>query len=136
MAEISDLNVLDSNNTGRWPDGMAVSSVNDAGRAVEGLIARHYRDVSYLNTSSGTGAAYTLTPYRSVPSLASGLVVTFLAHIANPGAATLKIGALAEKPLVRQSGSALVVGDIVQHQPVVAVYVAAADHFRCVGILA
>lgn len=136
MAEIFDLNILDANNTGRWPDGMSVQSVNDSGRAMEGMHARHYRDTSYISISAGTGAAYTLTPNRAVAAYQSGLVFDFLAHIANTGAATLKIGALAAKPLVRDSGSALVVGDIVQHQPVRAVYVAASDHFRCLGIRA
>lgn len=136
MAELFDLNIFDANNTARWPDGQVITTINDSGRALEGMIARNWRDVSFVSSSSGTGAAYTLLPNRAVSALQSGLVFNFLAHIANTGAATLKIGALAAKPLVRQNGSALVVGDIVQHQPVTAVYVAAADHFRCIGVTA
>lgn len=54
MAELFDLNILDANNTGRWPDGMSVQSVNDSGRAMEGMHARHFRDTNYVSISAGT----------------------------------------------------------------------------------
>jgi hypothetical protein len=136
MAEISDLQILDANNTARFPDGMTVSAVNNAARALEGLIARWHRDTSYVLLTTGTGAAYQITPYRAVPALGSGLKIEFVAHVANTGAATMTVQGLAAKPLVRANGVALVLGDIVQHQPVCAVYVAGTDKFHCLGITA
>lgn len=136
MAEISDLNITDSNNTARFPDGMNVSAFNNGARALEGLIARWFRDISHVGSSAGTATAYTFVPNRSVTSLSSGLVVNFIAHLANTGSATLQLQGLTAKPLVRANGSALVVGDILQHQPISAIYVAATDKFHCMGITA
>lgn len=35
MAELDDFDPTDANNTGRWPENMQFSAVNDAGRADE-----------------------------------------------------------------------------------------------------
>jgi hypothetical protein len=89
MAEISDLNIADANNTARWPPGtMTTSQVDDAGRAVEGILARFYKDSNGSNTTAGTGAAYTLTLNRSgATTLASIGIIVVRAHVANTGAA-------------------------------------------------
>lgn len=62
MAEIHDFSVTDASNTARWPEGMAPSAVNNAGRADEGLIARYYfdNDSSVVATLSGSVIQMTL----------------------------------------------------------------------------
>lgn len=44
MAEVHNLLNTDASNTDRWPEGMAPSSVNNAGRAMEGYLARYFFD--------------------------------------------------------------------------------------------
>lgn len=136
MAEIADLAVLDANNTARFPNGMPVTSINDSARALEGLLARYHKDTNGSIITGGTATAYTVTSNRSITSLAAGIVLIVRAGLANTGAATLSLNSLTAKPLVRQNGGALVVGDILQHQILHIVYNASTDKFHCLGILA
>lgn len=136
MAEISDLAVLDANNTGRFPNGMPVTSINDAARALEGIIAREHKDTNGSIITGGTATAYTVTTNRSITSLSAGIVLIVRAGLANTGSATLALNGLTAKPLVRQNGGALVSGDILQHQILHIVYNASTDKFHCLGILA
>lgn len=136
MAEISDLLTIDASNTARWPNGMPVPSINDSARALEGMIARDDKDRNGSLATTGTGSAYTLMTHRAVASYEPGLCVLVRAHIANTGAATLAINGLAAKPLVRQNGTDLVLGDILEHQPMLVVYNPGTDKFHCLGVTA
>lgn len=136
MAEISDLAVLDANNTARFPDGMPVTNINDSARALEGIIARYHRDTNGSIITGGTSTAYTITSNRSITSLGVGVVLIVRAGLANTGPATLSLNGLTAKPLVRQNGDALVAGDILQHQMLHIVYNASTDKFHCLGVLA
>lgn len=49
MAEIDDLNTTDASNTARFPEGMLPSAVNDAARALEGMLARFVQYTSGEN---------------------------------------------------------------------------------------
>lgn len=63
-------------------------------------------------------------------------MVVWKAHAAfASGTATLTVNALTQKNLVRQNGTALQVGDIVQDQTVVCRYNADMDAFECLGIM-
>lgn len=55
-AEISDLNTTDASNTARWPESMAPSAVNNSARAMEGYLARWFKD---WNGSLATGGSTT-----------------------------------------------------------------------------
>ena len=44
-AEINDLSTTDGSNTGRFPENMNPSAVNDGARALEGMLARGLKDV-------------------------------------------------------------------------------------------
>ena len=44
MAEITDLNITDASNTARFPENQTPGSVNDGARALEGMIARGFKD--------------------------------------------------------------------------------------------
>ena len=59
MAEIRDYSVNpDPNTADRWPEGMAMSAVNDTGRVDEGILARWYRDTRGDLASTGSRAEF------------------------------------------------------------------------------
>ena len=125
-AEIDDLNVTDASNTGRFPENMAPSAVNDGARALEGMIARWYQDTNGSLSSGGSSSAYTLS-INSTDTLYDGQILVFDANHTNTGAATLNVtnsggsaqGAVAIKKF---NDVALAAGDIEQNQKVVVVY--------------
>lgn len=134
MAEITDLAANAALNTARFPEGMLVPSINNGARELEAMLARWYKDTNGSVVSSGTSTAYAILTNRAVPSYEAGILFIFRAHIGNTGAATLKVNALADKPLRRHGGAALAPGDIATNQIVIAVYNSAGDYFECLGI--
>ena len=134
MAEINDLKIVDAGNTGRWPDGMQVTSVNDSGRALEGMLARMYKDISGQINASGTGAAYLIQPFRAITQHQAGNIFVWKAHVVGTGAATIQVGNLAAKPLRRQGGGALTAGVFAADQIVVSAYNSSGDYYECVGV--
>lgn len=135
MAEIGDLNANAANNTARFPEGQSAPTLNDGARELEAIVARHHKDTNFSQTTAGTSAAYTLASNRTITALEGGLEFKCIAHVAClGGATTLQLNALSAKPLVRWDGSTLVVGDIVQHQPLHVVYVSGTDKFHIVGL--
>jgi hypothetical protein len=116
MAEISDLNVVDASNTARWPEGMAPSEVNDAGRADEGILARWFNDWNGSVVASGSSNAYAITSNRTIAALANNTIMWWRANHTNTGAATLALNGLTAKDIVRATGAALTAGDITSGQ--------------------
>lgn len=118
MAEIDDLVVVDDNNTARWPEGMPASSVNNAGRADEGILARWYKDTNGNLVSTGAANAYTIALNRdTLTTIADGFPFTFEANFANTGACTITVTSGATTlinalPLVKYNDVALESGDI------------------------
>lgn len=127
MAEISDLNVTDASNTARWPEGMAPSAVNDAGRAMEGYLARWFNDWNASITASGSSNAFTATSNRTISSLVNNTVIAFTANHTITGAPTLNLNSLGAKSIKRFNGNALASGDIVSGQPVMVIYKSSPD---------
>lgn len=136
MAEIHNLNIADANNTARWPYGtMTVEQIDDAGRALEGIIARAEKDRNGSNTTTGSGTAYALTLNQSgITSVSNGGVLIVRAHVANTDAATLNINALGAKAITKMGNAALVVGDILQNDILMLVYNPARDNFQLMGV--
>lgn len=134
MAEISDVAVLDASNTARWSEGLLIPQINDSARALEGLLARWYRDTSAITASQGTASAYQVLTNRTFPAYAAGMVLMFRANVACNAGPTLQVNALTAKPLKRQGGAALVAGEIKVNQIVLAVYNTASDAFECIGL--
>lgn len=134
MAELADLAVLDASNTARFPEGQSIPSLNDAGRALEGLIARGYRDRSGYTLSSGTGSAYAILTNASYTAHAAGMVFLFRANVVCNAAPTLTVNSLTAKTLKRQGGSAIQAGDIAASQQVLTAYNTALDCYECIGI--
>ena len=99
MAEINDFSGTDASNTARWPEGMALSAVNDAARATEGILGRWYQDRRGIAVVTGSGGAYVLTVNQTIPALYDGLDVTLRPNHVNPGASTLALNGLAAAPI-------------------------------------
>jgi hypothetical protein len=134
MAEINDLSVTAASNTGRFPEGQSIPSINNGAREFEAMTARYHRDRSGFTLSSGTGSAYAIITNGAYPAHATGMVLVWRAHVVSLVNATLAINALATKPLVRQGGGAIQAGDIAANQIVWSLYNAAIDSYQCVGI--
>ena len=92
MAEIFDLDVTDGNNTGRFPEGQAPSTVNNGARALEGILARGFRDTIIPDrTTTGSANAQVLTPNETIAALAAAMSHTWKAGYTNTGAMTLNV---------------------------------------------
>jgi hypothetical protein len=126
-AEIQDLDPTDANNTGRWPEGMVGGDINDAGRAMEGYLARWFRDTNASITATGSSNAFAVTSNRTISSLANNTVMAFTANFSITGAATLNLNGLGAKSIKRFNGNALASGDIVSGQPVTVIYKSSPD---------
>lgn len=129
MAEIQDLSPTDASNTGRWPENMAPSAVNNAGRADEGMLARWYADTNGSIASAGTDTV-TLAASRTISAYAQGQVFVFEAGGTNTGAVTLNVDSVGAKAVKKRFNVALAAGDIVAGQIVAVAYEATADNFQ------
>jgi hypothetical protein len=129
MAEIQDLSITDGSNTGRWPENMAFSSVNNAGRADEGILARWYKDTDASLTASGAANAFAVTTNRTIAALFNNMTLTFTANHTISGASTLNVNGLGAKSILRFNGTGLASGDITSGQPVTVIYKSSPDKF-------
>ena len=134
MAEINDLAITAGNNTGRFPEGMAVSAVNDAARELEAMLGRFSKDLEGANVSSGSSTAYLLNPYRSITALEAGLAMIWRAHTACGDEPTLAVDGLTAKNLTDANDRNLTTGDIVSGQIIVSLYNSSRDCWECIGI--
>jgi len=130
MAELADLSTTDAANTARWGEGQTIPTLNDGGRALEGMIARAHKDRSAYTATSGTGSAYTIITSSTYLALATGIVIVFRAHVACLDNPTLQINSLAAKRLRRQGNRRIRPGDIALNQIVTAVYNTSNDNFE------
>ena len=135
MAEIQDLSTTDASNTGTaanagFPENMNPSDVNNAARALEGMIARLYADTNGSIITTGSGNAYVLAAARTIASYAQGQVFMFEANHANTGASTLNVDSVGAKAIVKHDDVALASGDIKAGQIVFVAYEATADNFQ------
>ena len=129
-AEIGDLDTTDANNTARFPENQAPSTLNDGARALEGLTARWHRDWQGSVVAYGSADAVRVTANRTISSLTDGLQFAFEATATNTGATTLQIGSLAAKSLNKAHDQALSAGDLEAGLKVVVVYNADDDTFQ------
>ena len=125
--EITDLDPVDANNTGTaanagFPEGMPPSDVNNASRALEGMIARWYEDWRGSVVAYGTSNAIRVTPTRTISAYEDGLMFAFEATIANTATASFRIGTLAAITILKAHNTDLASGDIESGQKVVIVY--------------
>lgn len=117
-AEIGDLNVTDNSNTARFPEGINAGQLNDAARALEGLLARGLKDTldGVLTTTNGsTVTAIQITPNRALTSLYTGLTVKALFHTDIKTNATLNLASLGAKNIVWPDGKQIADAEIEQN---------------------
>jgi hypothetical protein len=144
MAELSSLSTTDASNTARWPENMAPSAVNNAGRADEGMLARFYKDISGSLASTGSANAYALAINRTdfaASSTYDGYILAFQANFANTGAATLNVtpsggSAAGAKTIKKHNDQDLASGDIESGQVVVVCYDNSTDTFQLLSPVA
>ena len=135
MAEMHNLNNTDANNTARFNGANNVSTLDDAGRALEGILARNYKDNNGSNVTTGSNTAYVVATNRTgltANSEVGTLVVRF--HVANNGACTLRVNSLTAKPLRKKGNAALVTGDILTNDICLIAYNSAWDAYQIVGV--
>jgi len=127
MAEIQDLQIVDGNNVGRWPENMAFSAVNDAGRADEGMLARWYQDTNASILAGGSTNLFTITSNRAITTMPNNLVMAFTSNQSINGPSALNLNGLGYKSILRYNGAVLASGDIIVNQPIVVIYKSSPD---------
>ncbi len=131
MAEITDLNIVDASNTARMPENQAPSTVNNGVRALEGILARGFKDAveGTINSAGGT-TAYTVAANRTISAYYDGLRQGFHVNAVNTGAVTLNIDSVGAKDVRKNADKALVAGDWITDQYVEVVFSATDDRFQ------
>lgn len=122
MSEINDLNVTDASNTARFPEGMARAALNNAARALEGILARWHKDTNASIAAGGTGDAITVSANQTISAYYDGLVIAFNATAANTTATTLNVDSVGAKKVFKHFNSELVANDIKSGQKVIVIY--------------
>jgi hypothetical protein len=122
MADINDLAVVDASNTARFPENQSPSSLNDAARALEGIIARWHKDTNASIAAGGTGDAITVSANQTLSAYYDGLVVAFNATAANTTTCTLNVDSVGAKKVLKHFNTALAANDIKVGQKVIVIY--------------
>lgn len=131
MAEISSSSWSEtdaSNNSASpdgFPEGMAMSGLNNSARQVMGAVKRMWNRLNGGYASTGSANAYVLTPTSTLGAYVVGERYSFRANFANTGSATLNISSLGAVTLKKMTGSGkanLASGDIQSGQPVTVEY--------------
>lgn len=129
MTEYTGLSESDNSNTTvssvNIAEGCPPSGINDALRAILGLLARALNMLTGKYASTGSANAYVLTPSSALPAYTTGGRYSFRANFANTGAATLNISSLGAKTIKKMAASGkadLASGDIQSGQPVTVEY--------------
>ena len=89
-----------NNNTGTMPSWLgtaAPSTLDDAGRALQGAVTREWNWRSYTVTAGGTDNVKTLTYSVAPAAYYNGQVFSFIANTTNTGAVTLNVNSLGAK---------------------------------------
>lgn len=122
MAEIESLDIVDASNTERFPEGQAAGTVNNGGRATEGIIARFHEDLGCRKSTTGSANAYLFAAAQTLSAYYDGLLIGFDANFENTGAATLNIDSLGAKTIKKNHDTDLASGDIEIGQKVLVAY--------------
>ena len=121
-AEIVDLDVVDDDNTARFPEGMLVKNVNNSARQLEGILARWFKDQNASVAAGGTADVVTMAANQTITAYYDGLLVGFKASGTNTGAMTINVDGLGAKVLKKQVTVDMLAGEIISGQKVIAVY--------------
>ncbi len=131
MADLGNTAVISptdaSNGSGTMPSWLgsaAPSTLDDAGRAFQGAVAREWENRSYP-TATGTSPAYVVTYTVAPAALRSGQTYTFTAHAAASGTDTLNantLGAKGIKKVVAGTKTATAANDFYEGDKIACVY--------------
>lgn len=121
-AEINSLSTTDASNTARFPEGMAPSAVNNAARALEGLIARWFKDQNGSLSTGGSANTYTLSANQTLSAYYDGLKLSFKVTPTNTGASTLNVDSVGAASIVKYGSTELASGDLTQGDKVTVIY--------------
>ncbi len=117
-----------------WTEFQQPDSVNNSARQMMGRVAEWRTDLSPAGrASTGSTGAYVVISSSSPNALVDGFVIWFIPNHTNPGAATLKVGSFAAKPLRAKAGTPLVGDEILSGVPVGAYYNNANDEFLLIN---
>jgi len=98
------------------PAGTPPTALYDILRADKGAIKRKDSRENPRKISNGTGAAYVITYDVGPSEFIRGDRYAFVAHVANTGAASLKVNALAARSIVNNDGTPLSANQIAKDQ--------------------
>jgi hypothetical protein len=139
MADLGNTSVFSmvnaNNNTGTMPSfsgSAAPSTLDDAGRALQGAVFREWNWRSFTLTAGGTADAKTLTFSVAPAAYYNGQRFAFIANTTNTGGATLNVNSIGAKNLRKIVGgtlTALAAGDMVAGTYVEVAYNTANDVF-------
>jgi hypothetical protein len=99
-----------SNNSGTmpsWSGSAAPSTLDDAGRALQGAVTREWNWRSYTLTAAGTADAKTLTYSVAPAAYYNGQRFAFIANTTNTGSATLNVNSLGAKTIKKDVSGTL-----------------------------
>lgn len=132
MADLGNTAVISptdaSNGSGTMPSWLgsaAPSTLDDAGRALQGAVAREWENRSFAITSTGSANAYVVSYTVAPAALRSGQVYSFITNFAVTGSATVNINALGAKTIKKDVAgvlTALSSGDMASGQFVMLAY--------------
>lgn len=112
MAEIGDLNPVDDSNVERWPEGMPLGDVNNAGRALEGLLARWHRDWNGSLITAGDASNYTIAATRQITAYYDGLTICATMHVTNAVSPALNVDSVGANFMVWPDGQGILAGEL------------------------
>ena len=117
-----------NNNTGTMPSWLgsaAPSTIDDAGRAIQGAITREWNWRGFTLTAGGTADAKTLTYSVAPAAYCTGQIYSFIANTTNTGSATINVNSLGAKTIKKDVGgvmTALASGDMASGRYVMLTY--------------
>lgn len=132
MADLGNTAVISptdaSNGSGTMPSWLgsaAPSTLDDAGRALQGAVAREWQNRSFSVTSSGSANSYVVAYTVAPAALRTGQVYSFITNFGNTGTATVNINTLGAKTIKKDVAgtlTALSSGDMGSGQYVMLAY--------------
>lgn len=82
-----------------WSGSAAPSTIDDAGRALQGAVAREWNWRNFTVTSAGSSTVYTLTYSVAPIAYCTGQIFSFIVDETNGGSATINVNTLGAKTI-------------------------------------
>jgi hypothetical protein len=141
-AELSDLSPTDAQNAGTaanagFPESMSPSAVNNAARALEGMLARYLADTaSTLTVSSTSNTIYSVTASQTISALEDGMVFLVEMTPTNAASATLNVSNTGAKRLRSDAVNDIAASSILEGERIAVSYDGGNDIWQVLTALA